>query len=85
MSRPKVLLADDHAIVLEGLERLLAPEFDLVATVHNGVEMVEACATHHPDVVVADVSMPLLRRASSPSTYSRKPAWTTRAIGGCGF
>jgi DNA-binding NarL/FixJ family response regulator len=60
MGKPKVLLADDHAIVLEGLQRLLTPEFELVGVAHNGVEMVEICAKKRPDIVVADVSMPLL-------------------------
>lgn len=60
MPKPKVLLADDHAIVLEGLQRLLAPEFNLVGVAHNGLEMVELCASTRPDVVIADVSMPLL-------------------------
>ena len=60
MPKPKVLLADDHAIVLEGLQRLLAPEFNLVGVAHNGMEMVDLCAATRPDVVIADVSMPLL-------------------------
>ena len=60
MSRPRILLADDHAIVVEGLQRLLAPTFDLVGVAQNGVEMVDTCAATKPDVIVADVSMPLL-------------------------
>lgn len=60
MSKPRILLADDHAIVIEGLERLLAPEFELVGVARNGLEMVETCAKAKPDLVVADVSMPLL-------------------------
>jgi len=60
MSKPRILLADDHAIVIEGLQRLLAPEFELVGVARNGLEMVETCATTKPDLVVADVSMPLL-------------------------
>jgi len=60
MPRPRILLADDHAIVLEGLQRLLEPDCDVVGVARNGVEMVELCASTRPDVVVADVSMPLL-------------------------
>ena len=60
MAKPKVLLADDHAIVVEGLQRLLASEFDLVGVARNGVEMVDLSASKKPDIVVADVSMPLL-------------------------
>lgn len=79
MSRPKVLLADDHAIVLEGLQRLLAPEFDLVGTATNGVEMVEACAARRPDIVVADVSMPLLNGVDALRKM-RRQGDTTRVV-----
>ncbi len=40
MKRPKVLLADDHAMVAEGLVNLLESDFDLVGTVSNGRELV---------------------------------------------
>lgn len=58
--KPRLLLADDHAIVLEGLQRLLASDFELVGTATNGIEMVERCRGLAPDLVVADVSMPLM-------------------------
>lgn len=60
MTRPRVLLADDHTLVLEGFKRLLEPEFDLVGTVEDGRALLEAAATLKPDVVLLDVSMPLL-------------------------
>jgi len=60
MKRPRILLADDHAIVIEGLRRLLGADFDLVGVARNGLEMVELGKTHAPDLVVADVSMPLV-------------------------
>ncbi len=59
-TRPRVLLADDHAIVVEGLRMLLAADFELVGVAHTGLEMVETCAATKPDVVVADVSMPVM-------------------------
>ena len=58
MTRPRVLLADDHPIVAEGLKSLLESEFDLVGVVEDGREMVEAARTLRPDVIVADISMP---------------------------
>ncbi len=58
MNKIKVLLADDHLIVVEGLKRLLEPEFDLVDVVDNGERLLEAAARLHPDVIVSDVSMP---------------------------
>lgn len=60
MPKPSVLLADDHKIVLDGLRGLLAPEFDLAATVTNGLDLVETAARLQPDLIVADISMPLL-------------------------
>jgi DNA-binding NarL/FixJ family response regulator len=60
MNRARVLLADDHAIVAEGLVSLLRDEFDLVGTVRDGCALVEAVRELRPDIVVADISMPLL-------------------------
>jgi len=60
MKRPRVLLADDHRIVVEGLRGLLEPEFELVGIVEDGRAMLEAAEKLQPDVIVADISMPLL-------------------------
>ncbi len=59
-SRPRVLLADDHRIVIDGLCGLLAAEFDLCGTAADGLALVEQAKALRPDVIVADVSMPLL-------------------------
>ena len=58
--RIRVLLADDHKIVLEGLRSLLEPEFELAGTVGDGRALVSAVEQLHPDVIVVDISMPLL-------------------------
>jgi DNA-binding NarL/FixJ family response regulator len=60
MRKIRVLLADDHKIVLEGLKSLLEPEFDLVGTVEDGRALVKEAERLHPDVIVSDISMPLL-------------------------
>jgi DNA-binding NarL/FixJ family response regulator len=60
MKTPRVLLADDHKIVLEGLKNLLGNEFEIVGTVEDGRTLVAQAATLHPDVIVADISMPQL-------------------------
>ena len=60
MRKIRVLLADDHKIVLEGLKSLLEPEFDLVGIVEDGRALVKEAERLHPDVIVADISMPLL-------------------------
>ena len=56
--RATVLLADDHAIVMEGLASLLRSEFSLVGTVADGARLVEAARQFRPDVIVTDVAMP---------------------------
>ena len=58
--RIRVLLADDHKIVLDGLRSLLEPEFELAGTVEDGRALVSAAQHLHPDVIVVDISMPLL-------------------------
>jgi DNA-binding NarL/FixJ family response regulator len=60
MPKPRVLLADDHQILIEGLRSLLEPEFELLPTVADGRALVQEARERHPDVIVADVSMPLL-------------------------
>jgi DNA-binding NarL/FixJ family response regulator len=58
--RTKVLLADDHAIVAEGLATLLKGHFDLLGTVGDGNELIDAARKLRPDVIVADISMPVV-------------------------
>jgi DNA-binding NarL/FixJ family response regulator len=58
--RPRVLLADDHALVAAGISKLLEAEFDLVGTVADGRALVTAAQNDQPDVVLLDISMPNL-------------------------
>jgi DNA-binding NarL/FixJ family response regulator len=58
--RLRVLLADDHPLVLEATRRLLAPSFDVVAAVSDGRQALDAASLLDPDVVVLDVTMPNL-------------------------
>lgn len=61
MIRSKILVADDHTVVLEGLRRILdRPEFEIVGAVRDGHELVEAAARLKPDIIIADFSMPNL-------------------------
>jgi DNA-binding NarL/FixJ family response regulator len=58
--RPRVLLADDHTLVAEGLRRLLEPEFELLGVVSDGRSLLQAAQELDPDVIVADITMPEL-------------------------
>ncbi len=94
MSRPRVLIADDHQILAEGVRSLLEPKFEVVDVVANGRELVESAKTHLPDIIVADVTMPslngieaaiLLREAGIESkivflTMHRDVAYARRAV-----
>lgn len=56
--RPRVVLADDHRLVAEGLQRLLEDACELVACVSSGTALLEAVRQYEPDLVVTDLSMP---------------------------
>ncbi|MBN2456906.1 MAG: response regulator transcription factor [Sedimentisphaerales bacterium] len=60
MSKARVLLADDHRILAEGLRSLLEPEFELVGIVEDGRELIAKANQLQPDVIVADITMPSL-------------------------
>ena len=60
MAAPRVLLADDHTLLLGAFEKLLAGECDIVGQVGDGRALVAAAEAHKPDLIVLDMSMPLL-------------------------
>jgi len=60
MNRARVLLADDHTLFLDALTKLLEPEFEVVGTVNDGRALLSRVPELSPDVVVVDISMPLL-------------------------
>jgi DNA-binding NarL/FixJ family response regulator len=62
MGRVRILLADDHTIVRQGLRKVLEerPEWEVVAEAGDGREAVRLAEQHRPDVAIVDVAMPLL-------------------------
>ena len=72
MKRPRIILADDHQIVLDGLKSLLEPEFDLVSIVEDGRSLVKEADRLQPDVIVADISMPLLNGIEAVEQLKKK-------------
>lgn len=60
MNRIRLLLADDHVMFSEGLRSLLRDEFELLGTVTTGKELVESTLTLKPEVILVDISMPVL-------------------------
>lgn len=75
--RKRILIADDHALMLEGLVRLLSADYDVCGTAANGRILVEEAPRLRPDLIVLDVGMPELNgieaarqlQLSLPSTY----------------
>jgi len=72
VKRPRVLLADDHRIVAEGLRGLLEPEFEVVAVVEDGKALLEAARSLQPEVVVADITMPLINGIEVTSRLAKE-------------
>ncbi|HUS05078.1 MAG TPA: response regulator transcription factor [Bryobacteraceae bacterium] len=58
LQRPRVLLADDHTLVAEGISRLLEDEFELIGIADNGRHVLETAKRLAPEVVILDISMP---------------------------
>jgi len=58
--RPRILMADDHSLVLAGLRRLVEEEGEVVGTVEDGRALVEEAQRLRPDLILLDISMPLL-------------------------
>ena len=59
-SRPRVLVADDHPAMLQSLVRLLSKDFEIVASVADGLAVVATAARLEPDLLVLDIAMPRL-------------------------
>ncbi|WP_189387714.1 response regulator transcription factor [Bacterioplanes sanyensis] len=75
MSKPiKIILADDHPMVREGLKVSLEAEGDIsvVAAVSNGQEALDAAAEHQPDVVMLDISMPVMNGIEACKAFKQQ-------------
>ncbi|MDF0673424.1 MAG: response regulator transcription factor [Nitrospira sp.] len=59
-TKPSILLADDHVLVAQGIQKLLEPEFELQRIVPDGRALLKAVEECQPDVVIVDISLPLL-------------------------
>jgi DNA-binding NarL/FixJ family response regulator len=60
MKKPRILLADDHTLFVEALQKVLETDFDLVGSVEDGRALLKAAPRLQPDVILMDLSMPLL-------------------------
>jgi DNA-binding NarL/FixJ family response regulator len=60
MTRPRLMLADDHTILVEAFRKLLEPYYDVVATVADGRSLLEVAPLVNPEVIIIDIGMPLM-------------------------
>jgi DNA-binding NarL/FixJ family response regulator len=60
MKRARVLLADDHPLTLEGIRAVVEPHHEILGAVSDGRALVEAALRLQPDVIILDITMPLL-------------------------
>lgn len=101
LRKPRVLMADDHSIVLTGVRNLIEDRCEVVGTVDNGRALVEAAERLRPELVILDISMPILNgldaarhiKKSCPETklifltMHTSPRFVTGAVkaGGSGY
>ncbi len=60
MSRPRVLLADDHLMLVDALKKILEPDCEVVGSVGDGLALLKAADRLRPDIIILDIAMPLL-------------------------
>jgi CheY-like chemotaxis protein len=60
VAKPKILIADDHDAIRKILIRCLSSEFEILGAVSNGMELVGSAISLNPEVIVSDISMPLM-------------------------
>lgn len=70
--KPRVLLADDHVIVLDGLRRLLEDAVEVLGTVKDGRTLLDEAARLHPEMVIVDIAMPQLNGLEAGRRLKKK-------------
>ncbi len=68
---PRVLIADDHTLMLDGYRLMLEPEFEMVGSAEDGQALLKAARTLKPDIIVLDISMPLLNGIDAAHQLSK--------------
>src|SRR5262249_1540504 len=78
MTLPRVMLADDHTILVEAFRKLLEPQFEIVGTVADGRALLEVAPQLKPAVIVVDISMPLMNGLEAPLRVKERMPRETR-------
>ena len=69
--KTRILIAEDHALMAEGLRRLLEPEFESVETVGNGRQLIERVEESKPEVVLLDIGMPMMNGIEAARRFGK--------------
>jgi DNA-binding NarL/FixJ family response regulator len=70
--RPRVLLADDHTMLLDAFRRLLEPQCEIVGTAGDGRALLDIAANTQPEIIVLDISMPRLNGMDAAAQLRRR-------------
>jgi DNA-binding NarL/FixJ family response regulator len=65
MKRIRIVLADDHILLMDAIKKMLEPEFEIVGTFANGQALVQGAPALNPDLIVIDIGMPLMNGLSA--------------------
>ena len=71
MTKPSVLIADDHTLIVEAFRKLLEPQYEVVATVPDGRALLDVASKTRPDVIIVDIGMPLLNGLAAGQQLKR--------------
>lgn len=72
MPKARIILAEDHELVAEGILRIVGDEFDIVETVGDGIALLERCGVVRPDIVLTDMAMPKLNGLDALTQIKQK-------------
>src|SRR5436190_21057953 len=73
MNRPSVLLADDHVMLMDGLVHMLKQDLDVMGVARDGRALVDMAKQFRPDVIVTDISMPILNGIDAVRILRKEP------------
>ena len=79
MAQSRILLADDHSLILEGVRRLIENHYEVVGCANDGKSLVEAALRQAPDLVILDIGMPILNGIDAAREI-KKPLPATKCL-----
>ena len=71
VTMPSILIADDHQLLAESLRSLLSPKYQVIGIATNGRELVDLAAKHKPNMILSDVSMPIMNGLDALTTIKK--------------